>query len=137
MMGIVNRYRTHLAVFMAFILGFAAAGMLRPAPASAFDLDDLLGKGVKIVGVKLLVDQFGGELNKFINNFLDNNDARSESASSCEANTSSNPISGRLWIWSETSMIPGPCSSIASAIRLRNSSRKVSSIVPSGWRRES
>jgi hypothetical protein len=82
MRELLNRYKTHIGIFSAFMVGFAAACLLRPTPASAqFDLDDILGKGVKIVGVKILIDQFGGDLNKFINNFLDNNSAPNKSSS--------------------------------------------------------
>lgn len=82
-MGFFNRNRGPVGIALAFLVGFAAATMVRPVPASAafIDLDSLIGKGVKIVGVKLLVDQFGGELNKFINQFLDNNNGAHGSAS--------------------------------------------------------
>jgi hypothetical protein len=90
----MNRYRAHIACVGIFLLGFAAASLLRPAPASAkFDLDDIIGKGIKVVGVQLIVDQFGSEINKFINNFLDNNHARSDAASKVVSIIS--PIGGK------------------------------------------
>jgi hypothetical protein len=80
----LKRYGVHLGIIAAFLLGFLAANLLRPAPAAAGglgDLGDLLGKGVKIVGVKMAVDQFGGKLNSFINKFMDQNDVSTNSAS--------------------------------------------------------
>ncbi len=80
-MHILKRYGIHLGLLCAFLLGFAAAGLLRPAPAAAGGLGDVLGKGIKIVGVDMLVDKFGSKLNKFINQFMDNNDVSTNSAS--------------------------------------------------------
>ncbi len=59
-----------LAVALAFMLGFAAAGIGHSTPAEAgwgLDLGGLVKKGIKIGGVKLAVDQFGSDLNKVIN----------------------------------------------------------------------
>ena len=80
-MRIWNRYGIHFGIFGAFILGFAAASLLRPAPAAAFDIGDILKGAAKIGGVALAVDKFGGEMNKFINKFMDNNDVSTNSAS--------------------------------------------------------
>jgi hypothetical protein len=81
-MKLFLRYRLHLGLIGAFLLGFAVAGMLRPAPAVAgLDLGDLVGKGIKVAGVKVAVDQFGGKLNSFINKVMDNNDVSTNSAS--------------------------------------------------------
>jgi len=80
-MRIWSRYGIHLGIFCAFVLGFAAASLLRPAPASAFDIGDILRGGAKIAGVAVLVDKFGSDVNKFINKFMDNNDVSTNSAS--------------------------------------------------------
>jgi hypothetical protein len=74
MRNVFNRYKIHLAIVGTFLLGFMAASVARPLPASAgFDLDDLVNKGIKVVGVAVIVDQFGGEIDNFINKFMDNN----------------------------------------------------------------
>ncbi len=94
MSNVFNRYKLHLAAIGIFLFGFAASSIMRPMPATAaFDLDDLIGKGIKVVGVKLIVDQFGPEINKFINNFLDNNDAGVDAGSKVVAIIS--PIGGK------------------------------------------
>lgn len=77
----LKRNGVHLGLITAFILGFGAACLLRPAPAAAGGLGDVLGKGIKIVGIDILVDKFGSKLNKFINQFMDNNDVSTNSAS--------------------------------------------------------
>lgn len=77
----LKRYGIHLGIVAAFLLGFLAANLMRPAPAEAGGLGDLLGTGIKIAGVKMAVDQFGGKLNSFINKFMDNNDVPTHSAS--------------------------------------------------------
>jgi len=76
----IKRVRIHLAVAAAFVLGFMLASMLKPAPAAAIDLGDLLGTAAKVGGVKLLVDKFGSDINDFINKLLDNNDASTNAA---------------------------------------------------------
>lgn len=80
-MQILKRYGFHLGILTAFVLGFAAACLLRPAPATAGGLGDIFGTGIKIVGIDILVDKFGSKLNSFINQFMDNNDASTNSAS--------------------------------------------------------
>lgn len=93
-MASLKRYKLHLGAVGVFLLGFAVAGLMRPLPASAgFDLDDLLGKGIKVVGVKVLVDQFGSEINNFINQFLDNSNASVKAAS--KVVTIISPIGGK------------------------------------------
>lgn len=60
--------RTVLGIMLAFLLGFGAASIGHSSPAEAgWGLDGLLKKGLKIGGVKLAVDQFGGDINKLIN----------------------------------------------------------------------
>jgi hypothetical protein len=94
MVNLLKRYRAQLGFVGVFLLGFAAAALMRPMPASAaFDLDDLIGKGIKVVGVKLIVDQFGGEINNFINQFLDNSNASVNAGSKVVAIIS--PIGGK------------------------------------------
>jgi hypothetical protein len=94
MRNVWNRYKLHAAAVGIFVLGFTVANLTRPLPASAgFDIDDLIGKGIKVVGVKVIVDQFGPEINKFINNFLDNNDASVDAASKVVAIIS--PVGGK------------------------------------------
>jgi hypothetical protein len=80
-MQCLKRYGVHLGVLSAFILGFGAACLLRPAPAAAGGLGDVLGKGIKIVGIDMAVDKFGSQLNSFINKFMDGNDVATNSAS--------------------------------------------------------
>jgi hypothetical protein len=93
-MASLKRYKLHLGAIGIFLLGFAAAALTRPMPAQAgFDLDDLIGKGIKVVGVKLIVDQFGSEINNFINQFLDNSNASVNAGSKVVAIIS--PIGGK------------------------------------------
>lgn len=81
-MPVFGKYRVHIAVVAAFLLGFAVSNLLTPTPVSAgIDLGDLLEKGVKVAGVKVAVDKFGGKLNSFINEVMDNNDVSTNSAS--------------------------------------------------------
>src|SRR4051812_41883701 len=76
MRNVFSRFKIHIAIVGTFLLGFAAASIVQPLPARAgFDLGDLVNKGIKVAGVAVIVDQFGGEINKFINQFMDNNDA--------------------------------------------------------------
>jgi hypothetical protein len=83
MTSFLNRFKLQIFVALAFAAGMGTATMLRPAPAEAggFDLDDLLGTGIKVVGVKLLIDEFGDQIDDFINTFMDNNDARTDAES--------------------------------------------------------
>jgi len=75
MTSLFKRYKMHLGIMGTFMLGFAAACLLHPAPASAGDLDKILNKGIKIVGIGVVVDKFGPDINKFINQFLNNSSA--------------------------------------------------------------
>lgn len=60
---------------LAFIAGAVVSAVLVAAPAQAkLDLDGLLGKAAKVVGIKMLVDQFGDQVNDVINKLLDSND---------------------------------------------------------------
>jgi hypothetical protein len=76
----ISNLRIHIVVAAAFVAGFMLASMLQPAPAAAIDLGDLLGTAVKVGGVKLVVDKFGGDLNDFINKLMNNNDASTNAA---------------------------------------------------------
>jgi hypothetical protein len=67
--------RIHVFIALAFIAGFAASSIARPQAAAAFDLGDLLEGAIKVGAVKLAVDEFGHDLNGFINDVMDNNDA--------------------------------------------------------------
>jgi len=79
---LVGRYAVYAGVLAAFIAGFALACVLQPAPAVAkAGLDDLLGSAAKVVGVAVLVDKFGGQLNKAINSVMDQNDVSTKSSS--------------------------------------------------------
>lgn len=61
---------------LAFIAGAVLSAVAVAAPAQAkLDFDDLLGKAAKVVGIKMLVDQFGDQVNDVINKLLDSNDA--------------------------------------------------------------
>ena len=70
-----KRNKWPLGAVGAFLLGFALASMIQAQPAAALDLGDLLKGALKIGGIKLAIDQFGGDINKSINKLLDNNDA--------------------------------------------------------------
>jgi hypothetical protein len=81
MKTLAKHYRVHLGIALAFILGFIAAGMVRPQPAQAgLELGDIFKDVVKIGAVALAVDEFGDDLNDLINNLLDNNDASTGAA---------------------------------------------------------
>ena len=67
--------RFHVFIALAFLAGFAASSIARPLPARAFDLGDLLEGAIKVGAVKLAIDEFGEDLNGFINDLMDNNDA--------------------------------------------------------------
>ena len=77
----LKRYGVHLGLLAAFLLGFIVANLVRPVPAAAGGLGDLLEKGIKIAGVKMAIDQYGGKLNSVINKFMDQNDVSTNSAS--------------------------------------------------------
>jgi hypothetical protein len=72
-----NRVWISLMLMLAFAVGFAGSELTRPRPAQAgwFDLGDILGGALKVGGAKVLIDEFGDEIDDFINNFLDNKDA--------------------------------------------------------------
>lgn len=81
MQAYLRRYRQHIGIFLAFLIGFGTAGLIMPGNVRAgFDLDDILEGAVKIGGVKLAVDEFGEEINDLINKVLDNNDASVDAA---------------------------------------------------------
>ena len=75
----LNKARTWtvMMVMLAFAAGFAGAELTRPQAAHAGWLDwgDLLGGALKVGGAKVLIDEFGDELDGFINKFLNNKDA--------------------------------------------------------------
>ncbi len=77
-----KKYRIHLGIFAAFVLGFALSSVVQPRQAAAgFDLGDLLEGAAKVVGVKMAVDEFGEDINKTINKLMDNNDATTNASS--------------------------------------------------------
>jgi hypothetical protein len=81
-MELLKRYRFHLLLAAVFACGFMLGGLARPMPALAkVDLGDILEGAVKVGGVKLVVDNFGSDVNKFINKFMDNNDAATNASS--------------------------------------------------------
>jgi hypothetical protein len=57
------------------VLAGALTGVLAamPAVAGGFDLDDIVRKGVKIVGINALVERFDDDIDDAINNLMDNN----------------------------------------------------------------
>jgi len=56
----------------------ALAASLGLGAAHAGQLDDLLGRGIKAVGIKFVVQRFGGEINKAINTLLNQRGIRYE-----------------------------------------------------------
>jgi hypothetical protein len=70
-----NSIRVPVFIALAFVAGFAASSIARPQPAAAFDLGDILEGAIKVGAVKLAIDEFGDDLNGFINDVMDNNDA--------------------------------------------------------------
>jgi hypothetical protein len=63
------------ALALAFTAGALLSAALVAAPAQAkLDLDGLLGKAAKVIGIKMLVDQFGDQIDDTINSLLDSKD---------------------------------------------------------------
>jgi hypothetical protein len=75
-------HQTKLVVAAAFLLGFFVCAVVHPTPASAggLNLGGLLDDAVKVGGVALAVDKFGGDINKTINKLMDNNDAKTNAS---------------------------------------------------------
>ncbi|MCH7471772.1 hypothetical protein IIA79_02335 [bacterium] len=80
MRNVFIRYRSQVGIFLAFALGFALAGVVRPGAARAIDLGDIIGDIIKVGAIKLVVDQFDNELNNLINKLMNNNDAATNAA---------------------------------------------------------
>jgi hypothetical protein len=75
MKTMLQKHSAKLGITFALLLGFALGSVLRPVPASAIDLGDLLEGAVKVGAVSVAIDQFGGQLNDAINDLMNNNDA--------------------------------------------------------------
>jgi len=71
----INGKWVSVLVALAFLAGFAASSIAQSKPATAFDLGDILEGAIKVGAVKLAIDQFGEDLNGYINDVMDNNDA--------------------------------------------------------------
>ena len=78
---IIKRYKAAIAVLAVFVIGLTFGWILHPQPAEAgFDLGDLVGKAVKVGGIKLLIDEFDDDLDNAINSVFDNNDYSTDAA---------------------------------------------------------
>jgi hypothetical protein len=64
-----------LVLLVAFVL-FMATGISQQAQAGLFD--GILGKGIKILGVGLVLDKWGDDIDRFINRILGQKEARIE-----------------------------------------------------------
>ena len=69
------RNRRMIAMALAAVLALTIATAFGPVArdASALDLGGVLGKGMKVLGIVVVVDRFGGQINDFINKFLSQN----------------------------------------------------------------
>jgi hypothetical protein len=66
----IKRKPYHCLVALVCAFCFLAGLSMAPPPAAAFDLSGILGTVVKVGGAALIVKQFGGQIDSFINTIL-------------------------------------------------------------------
>lgn len=81
MQGLFTRFKVQLALVTGVFAGFAAAMLVQAQPAHAFiDLGDIIKGGIKVVGIGALVNKYDRQIDKAVNDLMNNNKAGTQAA---------------------------------------------------------